>query len=556
MVIILTDDQGYGDIGFNGNEWIETPTLDSLSKVSFKFENFYVSPVCAPTRASLLTGRYHYRTGTYWVSNGKENMNPEEYTLAELMRDNGYKTGAFGKWHNGVHYPFHPNQQGFDKFIGFCMGHWNNYFDSTVEEDGKPLKTEGYIADFMTDKAIGFIEENKENPFFCYIPYNTPHGPFQVPDKYFDKYKAMGFDNKAACVYGMFENIDDNVTKVSSKLDELILTENTIVIYMSDNGPIPGRYNAGLRGTKGHIHEGGVKVPSLMHIPKSLINENNKSIEPIAAHIDIMPTLIDLLGLKMKNSVDFDGLSLVKTLKGENDSLVRNRLFFNKAPQRDPEYMGGAVRTGDYRLVYRDNDTMLFNLKNDPFEEYNLKNEMPDLRDSLLDTYLNWIRKTMNEMPSFTSIPVGVEGQKIISMPAHEAIKSPNILWKEGHGWANDWLWNFQDKTDSVFWEIAPESPGFYDLILEFTATEKSEKIELKVQTNSKRINKPLSKFFVPTIITSPDRFPRKEQYEQTWGQFDLGEIEITKLDKFISLMLANSEINDLEVKTLILKRK
>jgi arylsulfatase A len=187
VVLILTDDQGWGDLGIHGSESISTPALDSMARSGAHFDRFYVSPLCAPTRASLLTGRYNLRTGTSWVSKGLENMHPEEVTLGEIFRDQGYTTGCFGKWHNGAHFSQHPNQQGFDEFIGFCAGHWNNYFSTTLEHNGDPYPTNGYITDVLADEAIKFVELNKDNPFFCYVPFNAPHGPFQISDQYFDK---------------------------------------------------------------------------------------------------------------------------------------------------------------------------------------------------------------------------------------------------------------------------------------------------------------------------------------------------------------------------------
>ena len=264
VIVILSDDQGWGDLSIHGNPYLETPHIDQLAHNGLQHTNFYVNPLCAPTRASLLTGRYNLRTGTRWVSSGLENMRPEEFTLAELFKSANYATGCFGKWHNGAHYPFHPNQQGFDEFIGFCAGHWNNYFNTTLEHNGEEYSTEGYITDVLTDEAITFIEKNQQQPFFCYLPYNVPHGPFQVGDTYYDKYYAM-LDTmqheqerqKLAAVYGMCENLDDNVGRIVSTLDSLSLLENTIIIYLTDNGPNGSRYNGGMRGTKGSTHEGG-----------------------------------------------------------------------------------------------------------------------------------------------------------------------------------------------------------------------------------------------------------------------------------------------------------
>jgi arylsulfatase A len=189
VILILTDDQGWGDLSLHGNPWLETPQLDRLARGGVRFQNCYASPLCAPTRASLLTGRYHLSTGVLSVSNGLEVMDAEETTLAELFKANHYATGIFGKWHNGSHFPSRPIDQGFDEFVGFCAGHWSNYFNTTLAYNETFKKTSGYITDVLTEAALAFIERNKTKPFFCYIPYNAPHSPHQVPDKYFRKYK-------------------------------------------------------------------------------------------------------------------------------------------------------------------------------------------------------------------------------------------------------------------------------------------------------------------------------------------------------------------------------
>ena len=214
VVLIMTDDQGWGDVRSHGNERIDTPAHDRLASEGARFDRFYVSPVCAPTRASLLSGRYHLRSGVHGVTRAYETMRSEEVTIAEILRSAGYATGCFGKWHNGFHFPYHPNGQGFEEFVGFCGGHWTIYFDTRLEQNGRPIATTGYIAYVLTDVAISFIRTNRDRPFFCYLPYNTPHSPFQVPDRYFDKHKARGLDDTLACVCGMVENIDDNLGRV------------------------------------------------------------------------------------------------------------------------------------------------------------------------------------------------------------------------------------------------------------------------------------------------------------------------------------------------------
>lgn len=315
VVLIMTDDQGWGDISSHGNNLIETPVVDRLATEGARFERFFVSSVCAPTRASLLTGRYYLRSGTYGVTRGRETMRSEEVTIAEVLKQSGYVTGCFGKWHNGAHYPYHPNGQGFDEFVGFCAGHWNNYFDTHLERNGESVKTRGYITDVLTDAAIRFIEKNRRWPFFCYVPYNAPHTPWQVPDKYFDKYKARGLDAEIACAYGMCENIDDNIGQILKRLDDLRLSESTIVIFLTDNGPNTDRYNGGMKGRKASVHEGGVRVPLFIRWPGHI--DAGRRVTQIAAHIDLLPTIVDLCGAAMMKTLPLDGISLMPLLRGD-----------------------------------------------------------------------------------------------------------------------------------------------------------------------------------------------------------------------------------------------
>ena len=253
IVLIMTDDQGYGDLGFHGNEKIDTPVLDRLAQESVRFDRFFVCPYCTPTRAALMTGRYPLRTGAASVTRGLETVRSEEVTIAEVLRAVGYATGCFGKWHIGEHYPNHPNGQGFEEFFGMPQGHWDNYFDPKLEHNGRTVQTRGFITDVISDYAVRFIEEQRDRPFLCYVSYNAPHTPHQVPDRYFDKYTARGLDSRTAAIYGMVENIDENVGRLLESLDELRLADRTIVLFLSDNGaegPEGSRYNAGMRGMK------------------------------------------------------------------------------------------------------------------------------------------------------------------------------------------------------------------------------------------------------------------------------------------------------------------
>jgi arylsulfatase A-like enzyme len=305
IVLIVTDDQGWGDLGVNGNKYLNTPNIDKLANGGVQFNRFYVSPVCSPTRAEILTGRYHPRGGVYDTSKGGERLDLDETTLAKILKSNGYSTGAFGKWHNGTQAPYHPNFRGFDEFYGFCSGHWGNYFNPMLERNGEVVKGKGFIIDDFTNNAIEFIQNSKEVPFFALLAYNTPHSPMQVPDEWWDKYKDIQLDSsyryshrekedKTKAALALCENIDWNVGRLIGELDNLKMLDNTIVIYMSDNGPNGWRWNNNLKGIKGHTDEGGVRSPFLIQWGTKF---KSKKIDQIAGAIDILPTLLDLANI-------------------------------------------------------------------------------------------------------------------------------------------------------------------------------------------------------------------------------------------------------------------
>jgi arylsulfatase A-like enzyme len=257
IVVILTDDQGWGDLSLRGNTNLQTPRIDALARSGARLERFYCCPLCAPTRAEFLTGRYHPRGGVRGVTAGQERLDLGVKTIADAFKAAGYATGAFGKWHNGSQWPYHPNARGFDEYYGFTSGHWGEYFDPPLEHNGALARGKGYIADDLTNHAIEFIERSAARPFFCYLPFNTPHSPFCVPDEYWNRLQ----DNPIAlrgpegdqedlavtrCSLAMCENIDWNVGRLLDKLDALRLADNTIVVYFSDNGPASWRWNGGL----------------------------------------------------------------------------------------------------------------------------------------------------------------------------------------------------------------------------------------------------------------------------------------------------------------------
>lgn len=536
VVLILADDQGWGDVKHHGNNWIETPVLDKLAVEGAEFRNFYVEPLCAPSRAGLLTGKYYLRTGASWVSRGLENMNPDELTLAEIFGENQYATGCFGKWHNGAHFPQHPNRQGFDDFVGFCAGHWNNYFNTTLEENGQPVKAEGYITDYLTKRAIRFIQQHQRDPFFCYIPYNVPHSPFQVPDSYFQKYKNKGLDDRNACIYGMITNMDENIGKILHTLDSLSLTQNTIVIFLSDNGPNGHRYNGVLKGIKGSIDEGGVKVPFIIRWPGKI--PGGRIVRTMGAYVDIVPTLVDMCNLKTDKPLHSDGISLVPWITG-NDIPNPGRTLFSKKSSYRLNH-NGAVRNDSFRLVLRNRDTLLYDMVRDPGQENDLHTTDTSSTRKLLAAYNEYYASVTGDYRSFATITLGYDEDTLDYLPAHEAQFNGKLHYKEGHGWAHDWFVNWSDTSDRIWWKIRCINPGDYNITLRYTCPENDTGAEVCIQTLSSETRGVITRAFDPPYIPSPDRVKRIEVYEKEWALAEAGTITLTPEDTALVIKACN----------------
>jgi len=524
ILLILTDDQGWGDIRSHGNDIIDTPVMDSLAASGARFDRFFVSPVCAPTRASLLTGRYHPRTGVHGVTRGYETMRSNEVTLAQVFKNAGYATGCFGKWHNGAHYPYHPNGKGFDEFLGFCAGHWNNYFDTNLERNGQQIKVKGYITNVLTNAALKFMEDNQDAPFFCYVPYNCPHGPFQVPDKYFDKYKAMGLDDKLACIYGMCDNIDDNMRRLLEKLDELNLKDDTIVIFITDNGPNSDRYNGDMRGRKGSVHEGGMRVPCFISWPGHI--ESGTVIEQISAHVDILPTLVELAGVPMIDTLPLDGTSLVPLLQNEAGDWP-DRTLFQLWGNR------GTARTQQYRLVDERNRIELYDMTADPGEKSDIAAEKPEITEKLKAEYDEWYESATRGGFDPIPIPIGYEQMKEVVMPAHEAFLEPpnreGISYVGRAGWANDWITNWTDTEAYPSWEVEVVRNGTYEISLMYVCKGENVGAKVRVEVGGQSVEGVVEKAHDPEPIPSPDRIPRGEVYEKVWASLKLGTVNLSK---------------------------
>jgi arylsulfatase A-like enzyme len=526
VLLIISDDQGYGDLSLHGNPHVRTPHLDRLATNGIQFERFFVSSVCAPTRASLLTGRYSLRTGARGVTRGDETMRSEEVTIAEALRGAGYRNGYFGKWHNGEHFPCTPQGQGFDEQFGFNLGHWNNYFDTMLERNAKAGKTRGFITDVLTDEALKFVEANRTRPFFCYVAYNVPHSPFQCPDRYFDKHKRAGLNDYLASVYGMVENMDDNIGRVLVKLEELKLRENTIVIFMTDNGANGARYNAGMRGWKNNLHEGGTRVPFFVSWPAKF--KQPIVVREIAAHIDVFPTLLELCGIPMPKTLPQDGRSLVPLLNGKTNGWP-DRVFFNQWMAGPRAEQTGGLRTQRFRLVRNGDAWELFDMQRDPEEKRDASADFPDEKRRLVTAYEQWWKEIKAELPSPwpPPIPVGYAEENPVELPVPQSQFSGGLRFSGKHP-NNAWLTNWTSTNARVEWTLDVVRAGSYAVTLSYLCRQADAGARIRVKAGEATIE--TSTRVTPIVqVPSPDRVPREEVYEMEWHSLPVGKLTLPR---------------------------
>lgn len=408
VVLILTDDQGYSDVGFNGNPIVKTPALDRFASGATIFDRFYANPVCSPTRAALMTGRYAYRTGVLETQDGVSILRPSEITIAEALKTDGYRTGLFGKWHLGDNAPARPMDQGFDRslmHVGGMIGapysplDAQSYFDPVLIDDGVEKRFEGYCADIFTDAAIDFVNAAGDYPFFVYLALNTPHHPLTVADRYAQPYRDSGLSEDTSRFYGMISSIDDNFGRLMAALKEKGVAGNTVIIFLSDNGTSSlhkqnDLWECGLRGRKTYVYENGIRVPMFIKVPGCSAGRSN---EPASVE-DIMPTILDLCSVSAES--EMDGVSLLPLLKGGS---VPERSFFFQFHRGTPpvKYRNAAVVSKHWKLVQpvgRGGEAYssaaacfeLYDLKADPNETADLASEKPETVVALKAEYDAW----------------------------------------------------------------------------------------------------------------------------------------------------------------------
>ncbi len=500
VILIVTDDQGYGDFGANGNPVIRTLHIDAMAARSAQMTQFYVSPVCAPTRASLMTGRYNYRTRAIDTFIGRAMMEPDEMTLAEILRDAGYRTGIFGKWHLGDNYPMRPIDQGFEEALvhrGGGIGQPSDprggegkYTDAILFHNGEAVQTEGFCTDVYFDRALDWIGTRREagEPFFAYIATNAPHGPFDdVPEGLLAEYREVDLGNehfpqdrghplpdeadleRRARIFAMITNVDENVGRLFERLAALGLTDETIVMFLVDNGPNGNRYVAGMKGWKSHVHEGGVRSPFFVHWPGRL--KAGHSSARIAAHIDVLPTVLEATAVPVPEGLRLDGRSLLPLLTGEPGAWPDREIVIQAHRGNVPlRYHHFMLRSQRYKLVHPSGFGKeafegepafeLYDMEADPLELEDLAAARPKVVARLRATYDAWFDDVSHTRPDNYAPP-----RIVVGTPHERVTVLTRQDWRhtKGRPWAPD---------SNGHWELEVATAGEYDVRLRFPPSE------------------------------------------------------------------------------------
>jgi len=527
VVVILTDDQGWGDLSAHGNKNLSTPHIDSLARDGALLHRFYACALCAPTRAEFLTGRYYARGGVRGVTAGAERLDLGERTIAETFKSAGYATAILGKWHNGSQHPYHPNARGFDEFYGFTSGHWGHYFSPQLEHNGRLVRGNGYIADDLTDHALEFISQNRNRPFFCYLAYNTPHSPMQVPDRFYDKFAR--FDPIMRCenpelediamtraALAMCENIDWNVGRLLARLEQLKIAHNTIVVYFSDNGPNSWRWNGGMKGRKGSIDEGGVRVPCLIRWPGHI--RPGTRIAQIAGAIDLLPTLAEMAGIPIVGEKPLDGKSIKPLLLGQAPPWA-DRIIFSLSGQRV------SVRTQRFRL---DAAGRLYDLESDPGQQRDIAGQELALAKKLRQAAEQWAKEVLpNVGKDERPFPVGYARTTLL--PARDGVPEGGVRRSSKHPNCS-FFTNWRSKEDRMSWDIEVAHSGEYEAEIYYTCRAGDTGSTVELTFRGSRVRGKINEAHDPPLVgAEADRVPREESYVKDFRPLRLGTIALEK---------------------------
>ncbi len=535
VVVLLADDAGWGDYGANGNQLARTPHIDGLARDGVSFERFFVCPVCSPTRAEFLTGRWYPRTGVTGVSTGHERLDVDESTIADTFRAAGYTTGCFGKWHNGSQWPYHPLARGFDHYYGYTAGHWGEYFDPPLERDGRMERARGYIVDVCTDAAIDFIRESAGRPFFCFVPFTTPHSPWAAPAENWEHFRDRSLPQQATrpadevpdqtrCALAMLENQDANVGRLLGELEELGIADDTVVVYFSDNGPNSPRWNGGMAGRKGGTDEGSVRSVCFIRWPGRLAG--GRVVPQIAGAIDLFPTLAALAGVDRAGGQPLDGLDL-SVLLTEAAAEWPDRLLYSTWAGKT------SVRSQRYRL---DAAGRLFDMEADGGQTRDLAADLPEVATRLAAAVAAWREEVRLPPPGAGSdtapdprpIGVGYPEFPITMLPARDGRPAGGIR-RSAAAPNCSYFVNWTDTAGTMTWEIDVRTTGDYDVVVDYTCCEADAGSVVELACNGQRLSGTVAPGWDPPLLTNQDTLPRPP-IESTMKEFrplSLGTIRL-----------------------------
>lgn len=487
ILLILTDDQGWWDLNSHGNENLDTPNMDRIAREGVEFTRFYVQPVCGPTRAGILTGRYFPRTGLWENRFGGNTVRSGEITIAEVLKAQGYRTGVFGKWHLGDHGDSRPYAQGFDVALTFPYGHAERYnYADQFNYNGRPVATKGYITDFLTDAAISFIESGGSRPFFCYLPYNVPHEPFKAGDgasglwqpgaKLIEQYLARGVPLRTARIYALIERCDGNIGRLLDRIEQLDLADNTIVMFMSDNGGVHRTYTAGLRGGKGSVYEGGVRSPLFVRWPGHF--PSGAKVDAMASHVDLLPTICELAGAEPPADRVLDGRSIAGLMRDGKGASPHDYLYFTwrrHGPRVDENW---AIADQHYKLA----KGQLFDLTEDPGETKDVAGEHPDRVKQMRAEYVRWFDEVTDGLVyEPVAIEVGRDDENPVEIQSSWAGLQGDSVTCTFAGYEWDTIEGWKQPGEQAVWKIDVVAPGTYEVALSYGAAPKSAGSRLRI---------------------------------------------------------------------------
>ena len=542
VVVVVADDAGWGDFSFVGNANLATPAIDSLARDGVVLDQFFVQPVCAPTRAELLTGRYHPRSGVRGVTRGEERMDASEQTIADVFKAAGYTTGLFGKWHNGTQWPYHPLARGFEHFYGFTEGHWGDYFDPPMQRGTEFVTGEGYITDDITTNAIDFLSPllvaSEEQSAFCLIAFNTPHSPMCVPDADFSRFADRPLALRGPlpdkedspftrAALAMIENLDHNVGRVLAAIDAANASRDTIVVFFSDNGPNNARWCGGMRGKKGSTDDGGVR--SVCCIRFSAHIDPSTRLRPISGAIDLLPTLAGLAGISFVPSKPLDGIDLTAALAASMPAASsREALLGQLATRHLVSTIRGrvSIRTNQHRL---DHEGRLYDMQADLGQTHDLALERPAEAERLREVASAWRRQVLTtaDEPQVARFPVGAPGAPLTELPARDG-RGEGGVTSSGKAPNCSFFTNWNTTSQAITWDVNVHTPGRYAAELWYTCPDAAAGSTIELRCGTSQTSATVKPAWDPPLNTNEDRVPRHaESYTKPFRPLALGEIDL-----------------------------